>query len=122
MLNFFLKTSLSSVLILSACLFLTSCSKDPDHSIRIVNNYGQRIDGVQIGGASFGGIDARATSDYMPISDGSHLLRFTLGSFQVTSDPIDIQGNGTHKWTISIQSDYSGTVYPFIKLALTEDN
>lgn len=90
-------------LIVSSTLFL-SCSKDPDHSIRIKNSFPVSMSEVKINSTSYGRVATGSTSGYKPVDEGS----FTISGSTETGLPLSgsgsVKGKGTHKWTVLISS------------------
>lgn len=103
-----MKSVKSLVFILITGILLISCSLEPDHSIRIKNEYFETINNVMIGVVSYGTIASGITSEYKPVDEGSHTLSGTTTSGQPLTGSVTISGKGKHKWTMTILP--SGTV------------
>jgi len=90
-----------SVLILFVSLLLIGCSKEPDHSLKIRNRDNQTLRSINIGGVNFKNLEPGEASEYMPIPEGSHTVSWIRNSITgQTTEPIVIEGKGTHKWTL----------------------
>ena len=98
------------VLAISGLIF-TSCSFDPNHTIRVKNLYSEPFSNVSINSTSYGKVDVGSTTDYKSVDEGS----FTLSGTTVTSKTSlsgsgTVTGKGTHKWTLVITSSGGVTI------------
>ena len=93
------------VLFLFASIFLNSCLKGPNHSIRITNYYPEKINNIKIGSVGYGSVEYQKTTAYNPVEDGTHTLSGSSSSGGTLSGSVSISGRGTHKWTLTILSN-----------------
>ena len=84
--------------------FLNGCELDPDHTIRVKNEYFTGINNLKIGSTSYGTVSAGTTSGYKSVDEGSHAVTGTTALGQSLTGTVSISGNGTHKWTMKITS------------------
>lgn len=100
---------MKNLIILCLLLFsmglMSSCSKDPSHSIRFNNNYIETINDVKVNSTSYGNIDKGATTDYKPVDEGNFTLSGTTASGQPWTGGGTVNGAGKHKWTITIRDN-----------------
>jgi hypothetical protein len=99
-----MKTFKLLVSILLVGFFLSSCLKDPEHSIRVKNEYKERLLNLSVGSVNYGGVNPGATSGYKPVDEGSHTLSGTTTSSQTLTGTASVTGKGSHKWTMKILS------------------
>ncbi|PKP37996.1 MAG: hypothetical protein CVT98_05490 [Bacteroidetes bacterium HGW-Bacteroidetes-15] len=85
-------------------LSISGCSFDPDHSIRIKNEYSELVLDVKIGSVSYGDVNSGETTSYKPVDEGTHNLAGTTASSGELIGSVSISGKGTHKWTLTITS------------------
>lgn len=87
------------LLIFTSIILITSCIKDPDHSIR-VRNLSDKVVSITIDDTiAFDSIAVNQKSLYVPINEGTHKIGGDyFGNFVV-------EGDGTIKWTIEILND-----------------
>ena len=86
---------LALVLLLAA--FAASCTKT-EHQLRVKNDNPLEMN-VLVGDLDYGDVGTGITSDYQPITVGSHELGGDLVG------EIAIEGEGKHKWTLAIDAD-----------------
>jgi hypothetical protein len=87
------------LLIFASILLITSCIKDPDHSIR-VKNLSDRIVSITIDDTLiFDSIAINQKTQYVPINEGTHKIG---GDY---SGNFVVEGDGTIKWTLEILND-----------------
>jgi hypothetical protein len=88
---------------------LNSCSKT-DFSIRISNQYIEEIDNVIINNnIKFGNLSVGQKSIYKPIEKGINILYGLTITGKNLYCNIELNGSGTHKWTITVQQ--TGDIY-----------
>ncbi len=92
------------VLPLGLGIFLMSCLKEPDHSIRIKNNYSKAVNSVRIGSVSYGTISANSQSNYKPVDEGNYSLSGSTTSGERLTGSVGVSGKGKHDWTLTITS------------------
>jgi hypothetical protein len=97
-----MKTFKSFVLILLIGFIFNSCEIDPNHSIRIKNEYPATINNLKIGSVSYGSVANGATTEYKPVEDGSHSISGSINSSKTITGTVSVKGTGTHKWTVKI--------------------
>ena len=85
-------------------LFLTSCRKE-DYSVRFKNDYKEAINNVAAGNATLGRIEPGKVSDYQKFTGHSFMIAGTADSGLPLSGSESVSGKGTHKWTITLNSD-----------------
>lgn len=105
-----MKKIISIVAILVAAIVFSACKKDPDHYIRINNQYPETIDNVIVGTAAFGSIQSGTLTVYKHINEGTSTLSGTSTSGAKLSGVVSISGNGTHRWTLGITSSGAVTI------------
>lgn len=98
---------------ISTTLIFQGCLKDPNHSIRIKNDYPLTVKNVSIGSIGYGSIGNGVTSDYKHVNEGTSDVSGTTAAGQTLSGEVYVKGMGNHKWTLTILS--SG------KLSIKED-
>ena len=96
------------ILILMAVVLLAGCSLEPNHSIRVKNQYAEAINNVMIGSVSYGTVGSGSTTNYKPVDEGTHNISGTTISGNPLTGSLSVSGKGTHKWTMTITS--SGVV------------
>lgn len=92
------------IAIVAISLLFSGCSLDPDHSIRVKNEYSETILDVKIGSVSYGDVGSAETTSYKPVDEGTHTLAGTTTSGGELVGSVSLTGNGTHKWTLTITS------------------
>lgn len=80
----------------------TGCLLDPDHSIRVKNDYNESINTLHIGSLDFGTVASGITTEYKPIDEGTFTISGSTLSGQQLSGSVSISGKGKHKWTMTI--------------------
>jgi hypothetical protein len=100
-----MKPILKKLMVVSVlAFFLWGCTEDPDHSIRIKNQYSEAMSEVKVNSVSYGQVETGATTGYKPVDEGN----FTLSGATVSGLPLTgsgtVTGKGTHKWTLTITS------------------
>ena len=88
-------------LFLISTILLTSCTKS-DHSVRAKKLFTEPFTNISVNSASFGRVEAGATTTYRQIEEGSFTLSGTTQSGRPLTGSGKISGKGTHKWTITI--------------------
>ena len=88
-----------------AAFMLNGCELEPDHSIRIKNDFAETINNVKIGSVEYNSVNSGALTDYKPVSEGSHTLSGTSESGGTLSGSVSVTGNGEHNWTLTVKSD-----------------
>lgn len=84
-------------LVLLLAVFAVSCTKT-EHQLRIKNDNPLEMN-VLVGDLDFGSVLSGVTSSYQPITIGTHELGGDLVG------DIAIEGEGKHKWTMTIDQD-----------------
>jgi PBP1b-binding outer membrane lipoprotein LpoB len=97
-----MKTLRIVITILAIGLTLSSCSLEPDFSIRVKNEYAVTVNNLMIGSVSFGSVNSGSTTAYKPVDEGTHDISGTTSSSGVLTGTVSLTGKGTHKWTITI--------------------
>ena len=105
-----MKKLISIIAILLAGILFYGCKKDPDHYIRINNQYPESIDNVIVGTAAFGSVKSGTITVYKHINDGVSSLSGTTTSGTTVSGIVSISGDGTHRWTLTIFSTGGVTI------------
>ncbi len=95
-------------------LFAIGCSKDHDNSLRIRNDLPYSADVLRFGDVKFDNLSSYTFSEYIPVEEGTERLTALVFGSNIRSEPITIEGEYTHKWTLTIESTTS--------VKLTEDN
>ena len=103
-----MKTLRIFIALLAIGFTVSSCSLDPDFSIRVKNEFAETVSNVMIGSVSFGDVSTSATTAYKPVDEGTHDLTGTTASSGNLTGTVSITGKGTHKWTLTILA--SGSV------------
>jgi len=98
-----MKNLLCVLLVLVVLFSLHHCEGLPDHSIRVKNLYQYALE-VKIGKVNFGTVGSGVTTKYKDIEEGTHKLGGDL------QGSVTIEGNGIHKWTMTIKSDGGATI------------
>jgi hypothetical protein len=96
------------IVVVIAGVLLAGCSLDPNHSLRVKNQYAETINNLKVGTVSFGTVASGTTTEYKPIDEGSYTLSGTTTSGNPLQGSLSISGKGTHKWTMTVES--SGTI------------
>ena len=96
------------ILSLMAAILLAGCSLEPNHSVRVKNQYAEAINNVMIGSVSYGTVESGSTTAYKPVDEGTHTISGTSNSGNPLTGSLSVSGKGTHKWTMTITS--SGVV------------
>lgn len=91
-------------IVLSIGFFLNGCELDPDHTIRVKNEYFVGINNLKIGSVSYGTVSSGTTSSYKSVDEGSHSVTGTTTLGQELTGTVSVSGNGAHKWTMRITS------------------
>tara|TARA_B100000809_G_scaffold264514_1_gene320558 strand:- start:3013 stop:3354 length:342 start_codon:yes stop_codon:yes gene_type:complete len=100
-----LKVIVKSIFILLICVFLFGCSKEPQHSVRVVNGLPMSVSRVRLGEVRFDNMRPNTTTIHSVIVSGNYLLTGMIGGQIYTSDPVSIIGNkGVYKWKLTIES------------------
>jgi hypothetical protein len=99
-----MKTIKALAFILLIAFLFACCSKDPNHSVRIKNDYFASFYDVKIGSVGYGTVANGATTDYQGVEEGSHNISGTSSLGQSLTGTISISGKGKHKWTMTITS------------------
>lgn len=97
-----MKKLISIIAILLAVVLFYGCKKDPDHYLRINNQYPESIDNVVVGTAGFGSVKTGTLTVYKHINEGVSSLSGTTSSGATVSGIVSISGDGTHRWTMTI--------------------
>jgi len=100
-----MKTFKILLLIILTGFFLNSCELEPDHSIRVKNDFSETINNVKIGSVEYGSVSYGSMTGYMPVEEGSHTLSGNSESGGTLSGSVSVEGNGEHNWTLTITSD-----------------
>ena len=99
-----MKTINLILVILFTGILLSGCDLDPNHSVRINNQYPEDIYNMQIGEVSYGHVVSGDLTGYKPMEEGTHALSGTTASSMTITGTVSISGKGTHKWTMKITS------------------
>lgn len=99
-----MKTVKYLFLILSLGLFINGCSLEPNHSIRIRNEYPETVKNLKVGAVSYSDVTSQSVTEYNPVNEGSHSLSGYTNSGQTLTGNVTVTGKGKHKWTIRILS------------------
>ena len=95
----------SILVILAVGLFFFSCVPDPDHSMRVKNEYEETLLDLKIGDVGYGDISPEELTDYKPIEEGRNDVIATTEESEVEIKGwVDVSGSGSHKWTLTIYS------------------
>lgn len=97
-----MKTLKIIIALVAISLSFSGCSLEPDHSIRIKNEFSLSILNVEIGSVSYGTVDSGETTSYKPVDEGTHNLAGTTSAGGELVGSVSISGKGTHKWTLTI--------------------
>jgi hypothetical protein len=90
---------------LLTCVFLYGCSKEPEHSLRVVNGLHFSVNRVRFGEVRFENLQRNATSIYSVVIPGDYVLTGMVGGQIYTSDPVSIRGErGVYRWKLTIES------------------
>ncbi len=92
------------VFFIAAGFFLTSCELEPDHSIRVKNDYGETINSVTIGSVEYGTVPSGEKTEYKPVEEGTHDLSGNTDTGTL-SGTVSVEGNGEHNWTLTITTE-----------------
>lgn len=104
-----MKNILTKILVMAiSTTVLISCSKTPNHSIRIENSYAAAMSDVKINSTSYGQIASGSKTGYKPVNEGTFSVSGSTVNGQALTGSGSVSGNGTHKWTMTITS--TGTV------------
>ena len=90
------------LLIVIGMLFI-GCAKDPDHNLRVKNSDTVSITDLKIGSVVYGDVKGGSTTSYKSIPEGTHNISGYIG-FTTLSGSFSVTGNGTHNWTLTINS------------------
>jgi len=92
------------ILLLTLSFFIIGCTKEPAHSIRIRNGYQESMGDVRINSKSYGQVNTGSTTAYKPVEEGDFTLSGSFVTGKQLSGSGSVQGQGTHKWTLTITS------------------
>ncbi len=95
-----------AVVVLVLGILLNACSKstDPDHSIRIKNEYAETINNLKVGPANYGNVISGSLTGYIHVNEGANIVSGSTSLGVVISGTVSVSGKGTHRWTLTIQS------------------
>lgn len=91
---------------LTAGLMLMGCSKsnDPDHYIRVKNEFAETIMNLQVGSANYANVNPGTLTGYIHVYEGVNPISGNTGSGVTLSGSVSVSGKGTHRWTLTILS------------------
>jgi len=84
---------------------LSSCSLEPQHSIRIKNSYSKTLNNVKINSTYLGTLEPGASTDYKPVNEGTFAFSGTVNGLAFTGGG-SATGKGKHKWTVTINQSF----------------
>lgn len=90
--------------ILFVIVLFTSCKKDPDHSLYILNQHSEIITNVWLGKIWFENIPPGGFTTTKKIDEGDYILQISMSYQPKISQSISIKGDDTHKWKITVTS------------------
>ena len=97
-----MKTSKTFVILFILAVFSYSCILEPNHSVRIQNNYSETVTGIRIGTTQYGDVRSGSITEYLPVDEGnSEVSGYTQSGYPVYGT-VTINGYGTHNWTLTI--------------------
>lgn len=94
----------SITVILIVIVLFTSCKKDPNHSMYILNQHTELITNVWLGKVWFENIPPGGFTTTKKIDEGDFTLQVVMSNQQKISQTVSIKGEGTHKWKITVTS------------------
>jgi hypothetical protein len=83
---------------------LSSCKKNPDHSVRVHNELSETLFHIKLGAVDFRNLATNHVSDFIPVREGDHVLTGKIFAGVLTSEAIKIKGEGTQRWTLTVVS------------------
>ncbi|MGB0888363.1 MAG: hypothetical protein ACPGSL_09590 [Vicingaceae bacterium] len=91
--------------IIGLCFVLLGCSKEPEHSVIIVNELAFDVNRIRLGEVRFKNLKPYTTTTYRTITPGNYVLTGMINGQVYTSDPVTIKGDkGVFKWRLTIES------------------
>jgi hypothetical protein len=97
-----MKTLKTIFFILFIAVLSEGCFLQPDHSVRVRNEYHEALIDLYIRGVVYGTVASGETTDYKPFEEGTCGVSATTYSGSQLSGTVTIHGNGKHKWTVTI--------------------
>jgi len=97
-----MKTLKTIFIVLLIAVFSESCFLQPDHSVRVRNEYHEAIIDLYIGGEFYGTVASGVTTDYKPFEEGTCGVYGTTYSGSQLTGTVTIKGKGKHDWTVTI--------------------
>lgn len=96
---------MKNLLFISLISFLLiGCSKEPDHSVRIVNELSVKANRLRFGDVRYDNLGASRTSEYKDVNEGDYILTALINGQPYSSDPVSIKGDGIYTWKVTIIS------------------
>jgi hypothetical protein len=97
-----MKTLRAIFFVLFIAVLSEGCILQPDHSVRIRNEYHESLLDLYIRGVVYGTVASGETTDYKPFDEGTCGVSATTYSGLQLTGTVTIKGNGKHKWTVTI--------------------
>jgi hypothetical protein len=106
-----MKNSIFAVLVfISITMLAASCTKDPDHSIRVKNSFHEALTYITINGTNYGRIERGSVTEYRPVDEGNFTISGGTSSGGSISGSGTVSGPGSHKWTLTINGSGSASI------------